>query len=47
MHLLQLQTNATHTTSDAHAVVTGTPIMVLIAEHAELQPILDRFGLDT
>jgi iron-sulfur cluster repair protein YtfE (RIC family) len=27
--------------------VTGTPIMELIAAHSELQPILDRFGVDT
>jgi regulator of cell morphogenesis and NO signaling len=27
--------------------VTITPIMVLIAEHPVLQPILDRLGLDT
>ena len=47
MHLIQIQTNATRTTGDPHALVTGTPIMELTAEHPELQPVLDRFGLDT
>jgi len=47
MHLIQIQTNATHTTGDPRTLVTLMPIMELIAEHPELQPILDRFGLDT
>jgi hypothetical protein len=32
MHLIQIQTNA-RTTGDPHALVTGTPIMDLIAAH--------------
>ena len=47
MHLIQIQTNATHTTGAPRTLVTLMPIMELIAEHPELQPILDRFGLDT
>ena len=47
MHLIQIQTNNNHITVDPHTLVTMTPIMELIAEHPELQPILDRFGLDT
>ena len=46
MHLIQIQTNATNTRFDPQRV-TITPIMVLIAAHPELQPILDGFGLDT
>ncbi len=47
MHLIQIQTNDTPITVDPHALVTATPIMELTAEHPELLPILDRFGLDT
>jgi iron-sulfur cluster repair protein YtfE (RIC family) len=47
MSLIQIQTNDTHVTIDPHTSVTTTPIMVLTAEHPELLPILDRFGLDT
>jgi iron-sulfur cluster repair protein YtfE (RIC family) len=34
-------------TIDSQTSVTTTPITVLVAEHPELPPILDRFGLDT
>jgi iron-sulfur cluster repair protein YtfE (RIC family) len=47
MNLIQIQTNAMQTTVDPHALVTTTPIMELIAQHPELQPILDGLGLDT
>jgi iron-sulfur cluster repair protein YtfE (RIC family) len=47
MHLIQIQTNATRTTGDPHTLVTATPIMELNFAHPELQPVLDRFGLDT
>ena len=47
MHLIQLQTNNPVTTVDPDTLVTITPIMELIAEHPELQPTLDGFGLDT
>ena len=47
MHLIQILTNDTHITVDPHTLVTATPIMELTAKHPELQPILDRFGLDT
>jgi iron-sulfur cluster repair protein YtfE (RIC family) len=47
MHLIQIQTNDTHTNPDPRTLVTTTPIMELIAEHPDLQPTLDRLGLDT
>jgi iron-sulfur cluster repair protein YtfE (RIC family) len=47
MQLIEIQTNATHITVDPHTLVALTPIMVLTAEHPQLQPILDRLGLDT
>ena len=47
MQLIQIQTNATHTTGDPRTLVTMTPVMELIAEHPELQTSLDEFGLDT
>jgi iron-sulfur cluster repair protein YtfE (RIC family) len=33
--------------SNSQTSVTTTPIAVLVADHPELSPILDRFGLDT
>ena len=47
MNLIQIQSNTMQTTVDPHALVTTTPIMELIAQHPELQPILDGLGLDT
>ena len=47
MHLIQIQTNDTHITVDPHTLVTITPILELTAEYPELQPMLERFGLDT
>jgi iron-sulfur cluster repair protein YtfE (RIC family) len=47
MSLIQIQTNDTHLGIDPRTAVTTTPIMVLTAEHPELLPILDGFGLDT
>jgi hypothetical protein len=44
MHLIQIQTNKHPRLG---TFVTTTPIMVLTAEHPDLLPILDRFGLDT
>jgi iron-sulfur cluster repair protein YtfE (RIC family) len=47
MHIIQIETNHTHLAADPRTLAATTPIMVLIAEHSELQPVLDRFGLDT
>jgi len=47
MHLIQILTNDTHITVDPHTLVTATPITELTAKRPQLQPILDRFGLDT
>jgi len=47
MHVIQIQTNAPQTTADPYTLVTITPIMELVAQHPELQSVLDGFGLDT
>ena len=39
--------NDTHITVDPHTLVTIRPILELTAEYPELQPMLERFGLDT
>ena len=47
MHIIQIETNDTHLAADPRTLAAVTPIMVLIADHPELGPVLDRFGLDT
>jgi iron-sulfur cluster repair protein YtfE (RIC family) len=46
MHIIQIQTSAAHALTDSQTLASA-PIMVLTADHPELQPILDRFGLDS
>jgi iron-sulfur cluster repair protein YtfE (RIC family) len=46
MQIIQIQNSTAPVATDPQ-MLASTPIMVLTADHPELQPILDGFGLDT
>jgi iron-sulfur cluster repair protein YtfE (RIC family) len=46
MQIIQIQNSTAPVATDPQ-MLASTPIMVLTADHPELQPILDRCGLDT
>jgi iron-sulfur cluster repair protein YtfE (RIC family) len=47
MHIIQIQTSAAAHAATDPQTLASVPIIVLTADHPELQPILDGFGLDT
>jgi iron-sulfur cluster repair protein YtfE (RIC family) len=46
MQIIKIQNSSARVATDPQ-MLASTPIMVLTADHPELQPILDGFGLDT